>query len=168
MSTAKDISAVIGAAGDLVGRTRLQKTVSLLEMVGLGYGFGFDYYKFGPFSDDLVVSLDRAIALGYVTEEERRANWGGSYSVFHSTNPGPTNNATRDALIQIAKNADAIALELAVTAAFLATQGSPDPWNEVAMRKPEKVGGNFLAKAKALYGQLRNVVGVPNPLPDIA
>jgi hypothetical protein len=77
--TARQLAQVvrIEAASELVGRTRLQKTMSLLEMTGLGYGFPFDYYKFGPYSEDLVVSLDRAIALGYVEEIECRAKWGG-------------------------------------------------------------------------------------------
>lgn len=165
--TAKDVGAVIGAAGELVGRTRLQKTVSLLEMVGLGYGFSFDYYKFGPYSEDLVVSLDRAVDLNYVSEDERRAKWGGRYSVFRARNAQPTGNEARDSLIKLARDAEAVALELAVTAAFLAREGSVDAWAEVAVRKPEKVGGNYLDNAKSLYGRFLQVRGVPNPLPQI-
>lgn len=165
--TAKDVSSVIGAAGELVGRTRLQKTVSLLEMVGLGYGFTFDYHHYGPYSDDFAVSLDRAVALNYVTEEERRANWGGRYSIFKAPEQRPTGDAARDQLISIAKSADAVALELAVTAAFLAREGSPDAWAEVADRKPEKMSGTSLARAKKLYSKFLAVHGVPRPLPAI-
>lgn len=165
--TAKDVAAVIGAAGELVGRTRLQKTVSLLEMVNLGYGFSFDYYKFGPFSDDLVVSLGRAVDLNYVYEEDRRAAWGGSYSIFRAIERAPTGNASRDALIGIAKEADAVALELAVTAAFLAREGSKDAWAEVAVRKPEKIEGGRLEAAKELYARFLKVADVPQPLPSI-
>ena len=82
--------------------------------------------------------------------------------------PASTGNAARDGLIQIAKNAEAVALELAVTAAFLARHGSVDAWNEVAARKPEKADANFLANAKTLYAQFRQVANVPNPLPAIA
>jgi uncharacterized protein YwgA len=165
--TAKDVAAVIGVAGELVGRTRLQKTISLLEMTGLGFGFSFDYYKFGPFSEDLVVSLDRAVDLNYITEEERRANWGGRYSIFRVTERQPTGEPARDALINLAKEADAVALELAVTAAFLAREHSPDAWAEVAIRKPEKVVGNHLENAKALYARFLQVPNIPNPLPAI-
>lgn len=77
----------------------------------------------------------------------------------------PTGNAARDALIAIAKDADAVALELAVTAAFLARQGVAAPWGEVASRKPEKA--EYLNKAKALYAKFRRVEGLPNPLPAI-
>jgi uncharacterized protein YwgA len=165
--TAKDVRIIVGVAGELVGRTRLQKTASLLEMVGLGFGFSFDYYKYGPYSDDLVISLERAVDLGYVTEEERRANWGGRYSIFRTTEQISTDSPARDALINIAKGADAVALELAVTAAFLARSGSADAWADVATRKPEKIGGNHLANAKSLYAQLRQVADVPRPLPAI-
>jgi uncharacterized protein YwgA len=79
-----DVATIVGVAGSLVGRTRLQKTVSLLEMTGLGYGFTFDYHRFGPFSEDLVVSTDRAVALNYVIEEERRASWGAIFGIQRS------------------------------------------------------------------------------------
>jgi uncharacterized protein len=165
--TAKDVASIVSAAGTIVGRTRLQKTVSLLELVGLGYGFSFEYYKFGPFSDELVVSLDRAVDLDYVQEEERRANWGGRYSIFMTAQSHPTDNPGRDALIVLARDADAIALELAVTAAFLASEGSADAWREVAERKPEKAGAQNLTAAKKLYAKFLGVQ-VPRPLPVIS
>lgn len=165
--TAKDVATVVAVAGSLVGRTRLQKTVSLLEMAGLGYGFTFDYHRFGPFSEDLVVSTDRAVALNYVAEEERRANWGGRYSVFSAPHRANSDNATRDALINLAREADAVSLELAVTAAFLAREGAINPWAEVEVRKPEKVSDGRLDKAKTLYQKFRQIPDLPNPLPAI-
>lgn len=163
--TAKDVAAVIGAAGEIVGRTRLQKTLAILEIAELGYGFSYDYYKFGPYSEDLVESTDRALALGYVYEEEKRAAWGGRYSIFRTDKVVPTGLNARDALIKIAKEADAVALELAVTAAFLADRGAQDPWSEVAERKPDKI--DSLDKAKRLYGEFLRVGGLPKPLPQI-
>ena len=166
--TAKDVAAVVSSAGEIVGRTRLQKTMSLLELAGVGYGFSFDYYKFGPFSEELVVSLDRAVDLKYLAEEERRANWGGRYSIFRAPERRPTGDAARDALIQTARDADAVALELAVTAGFLASQGEADAWAEVSKRKPEKAVAPHLENAKALYARFRQVPGIPSPLPEIA
>lgn len=167
--TAKDVAAVVGSAGELVGRTRMQKTMALLEMTGLGYGYKFEYYKFGPYSEDLVASLERAVALQYVSESERRANWGGHYSIFSSTRHEPTGNAARDELIRIARDADAIALELAVTAAFLAAhEGIVDAWGEVSKRKAEKITRGRLDTAKKLYRAFANVKGLEVPLPAIA
>jgi hypothetical protein len=44
-------------------------------------------------------------------------------------------------------NADAVELELAATAAFLAYERFPDPWGETARRKPEKSGGRTPRKS---------------------
>jgi uncharacterized protein YwgA len=164
--TAKDVAAVVGSAGEIVGRTRLQKTVALLEMTGLGFGFKFDYYKFGPFSEDLVASLDRAIALEYVSEDEKRASWGGRYSIFKTAERRLTGDPARDELIKLAKDADAVALELAVTAAFLKKEGSSNAWAEVEQRKPEKA--EYIEKAKSLYALLSKVKGIKHSLPDLA
>lgn len=164
--TAKDVADVVAIAGDLVGRTRLQKTVALLEMAGVGYGFEFEYYKYGPYSEDLSISLDRAVDLRYVQESQRLASWGGRYSEFRPTvRPVPATPPARQQLVRIAREADSVALELAVTAAFLARQNVGDAWNEVARRKPEKA--SFLPKAKLLYRQLLQVAGLPQPLPLI-
>ena len=65
------------------------------------------------------------------------------------------------------EKADPIELELAATAAFLAAEGVPDPWEETAKRKPEKAEGNRLANAKVLYKALRSI-RTPKKLPEIA
>lgn len=165
--TAKDVASIVAAAGEIVGRTRLQKTAAVLEMAGVGFGFPFSYYKFGPFSDELVDSADRAVALGYVREEEHRAAWGGRYSIFRSTEVKLSGNPARDALINLSRDADSIVLELAVTAAFLAREGYDDPWGEVAERKPEKITRARISSAKSLYRKFL-LVPVPQPLPAIA
>jgi hypothetical protein len=67
----------------------------------------------------------------------------------------------------LAREADAVSLELAVTAAFLAREGAEDPWAEVEIRKPEKVGDGRLDKAKTLYKKFCLVPDLPNPLPAI-
>lgn len=165
--SARDVATVVAAAGEIVGRTRLQKTLAILELAGLGYGFPFEYYKFGPFSEDAVVSLDRAVDLGYIKEEERRAVWGGRYSTFSSPEIRSSGNVARDQIIAIAKSADAIALELAVTAAFLAEHGSTDAWREVAARKPEKAVPDRLLQARELYARFAEIADVPKALPQL-
>jgi len=46
---------VSAADGQLVGRTRLQKTVYLLELAGLGSGYHFGHRFHGPYSEELGV-----------------------------------------------------------------------------------------------------------------
>ena len=164
--TAKSVALVVKSAGEIVGKTRLQKTCVLLELTGLGFGFSFDYHLFGPFSEDLTVTADRAVALGYISEKQGRAKWGGLYSVYRAERREPSGSLERDRIIEIAKDADSIVLELAATAAFLASQGEVDPWGELAARKPEKVTRARLSQAKELYREFIQV-GTPVKLPAI-
>jgi uncharacterized protein len=69
-------------------------------------------------------------------------------------------------LAKRAAQADSVALELAVTAAFLAENGYNDAWDEVAERKRAKATPEMMAKAKALYRDFQKIE-VPNNLPAI-
>jgi len=162
----KAASLVRDAGGRVVGRTRLQKIAYLLEATGLGDGFRFSYRNFGPYSEELATATWQACLLGLLKEEERQATWGGSYSVFETSFAmTPDQRPARKRLVEEASNADAIALELAATAVFLANDGSPDPWRETAKRKPEKADMR-MTEARALYAKLKSIK-VPRPLPDL-
>jgi uncharacterized protein len=162
-NTAKSVASIVASAGELVGRTRLQKIGSLLELTGLGAGFRYEYYLFGPYSDDFADAVNRAAALGYIREEVKRSARRGEYSVFRAEHV-PSELPAKDQIVQIAKDADAIDLELAATAAFLASQGESKPWAEVVARKRDKA--EHVGTAKALYRRL-SAVNVPRPLPPI-
>lgn len=164
--TAKDVASIIAHVGELVGRTKLQKTAALLELTGLGSGFKFSYHHYGPYSEQLATAADRAILLGLVAESPRRASWGGHYSIF-STTRCAEENPSRAKLIEISAKANAVALELAVTAAFVAEdEHSDEPWAIVTSRKPEKATEANIKAAKELYKQFREV-NAPKPLPEI-
>jgi hypothetical protein len=156
------------AGGKVVGRTRLQKLGFLLELSGLGEGFSFEYRHYGPYSEELAAAARDAKLLGLVSEEEYPTSWGGFYSVFKISVPSSTNFAegSRFQMAREAVQADPIELELAATEAFLSIEGTPDPWKEVAKRKPEKAGGGRLENAKALYRRLQHIK-TPKPLPQI-
>jgi hypothetical protein len=62
--------------------------------------------------------------------------------------------------------ADAVELELAATAAYLATERFADPWLETASRKPIKATPERLENAKRLYQTLRQIP-TPKRLPPI-
>lgn len=146
---AKDI--VRDAGGRIVGRTRLQKVAFLLRASGLDNSFEFTYKHYGPFSEELANAAREADLLGLLNETEQVANWGGVYSVFQVEEPVPDDlMPSRRALASLAAQADAVELELAATALFL-SKDYPDPWEETARRKPEKVGHGRLERAKVLY-----------------
>lgn len=162
------------AGGSLVGRTRLQKVAYLAQLAGFGNEFDFEYRHYGPFSEDLARGIEIASGLGLVSEEEKRADWGGKYSIYRATSRTPAEtDPNRERFLKAAKEVDAVELELAATAAFLYSEegvgrdGQGDPWAETARRKPEKVLGGRLSRAKAAYKKL-SAIDTPVPLPPIA
>ncbi len=155
------------AGGHIVGRTKFQKIGFFLEAAGVGSGFPFRYKHYGPYSEQLAAATQHAAALRLIVENESVANWGGQYSTFYTQMPAdPSTHPARARLAQEMANADAVELELAATAAFLAYEKFPDPWAETARRKPEKAEGGRLERAKQLYLRLRQIPA-PHPLPSI-
>ena len=105
--------------------------------------------------------------MGMLNEQESAASWGGSYSTHHWQLPEDVcANEVRRRLAQELVNVDAVELELAVTALFLAFERFQDPWTETARRKPDKAEGGRLHRARQLYRRLRTIP-TPRPLPAI-
>jgi uncharacterized protein len=155
------------AGGRIVGRTRLQKLAYLLELSGLGEGFPFEYRHYGPYSEELSIAIRNASLLGLLKEEERGTNWGGFYSIY--TTPTTSDlppSSSRYQLAYEAISADPIQLELAATAAFLATEGVADAWEMTRKLKPEKSERGNLQRAKLLYQKLMKI-DTPQRLPNI-
>lgn len=50
-----DIPGLVAAVpgGELVGKVRLQKTVYLLDQLGLNSGFSYEYHHYGRYSEEL-------------------------------------------------------------------------------------------------------------------
>ena len=158
------------AGGELVGRTRAQKVAYLAQLAGFCNEFSFEYYNFGPFSEDLAQGLQIASVLGPLKEEERPTGWGGYYSIYRLRKPAKPDDHKRAAFLQAAKEISAIELELAATAAFLhAVERLPAEaaWAETEMRKPDKAANGRLKAAKEAYRKLLSL-STPRPLPAIA
>lgn len=168
LDSAQRAAAIVrDAGGFIVGRTKLQKIGYILEVAGVGAGFPFRYKHYGPYSEQLAAAAQHAAALQLITENEQVANWGGSYSTFHTQMPAdPLTHPARSQLAREMVNADAVELELAATAVFLAFERFPDPWGETARRKPEKAEGGRLEQARQLYSRLRKIT-TPSQLPAI-
>jgi uncharacterized protein YwgA len=157
---------VAAAGGQIVGRTKLQKIAYLLELRGLGYGFEFEYRHYGPYSEDLSDAIKVAGAFGLVNEEERRATWGGMYSIY-SSDQRDQGDGQRATFARAAVDVGAIELELAATAAYLhVVERCTDPWGETKRRKPEKATDERLRAAKEAYARLSGLPA-PRPLPRI-
>lgn len=146
------------AGGRVVGRTRLQKLAYLLSVAGHEGRFSFTYRHYGPYSEELALAVRDANLLSFINETEQVAAWGGTYSTYTlGKEPAQLSSSPRRPLASAAAEADAVELELAATAVFLALAGVRGPWEETARRKPEKAEGGRLQKAQALYGRLRTI-----------
>lgn len=165
---ARAAAIVCDAGGEIVGRTRLQKIGYLMELAGFETGFDFEYRHYGPFSEDLANGIQLAEAFDLVEEEERPTEWGGFYSVYRAKGAREhPSNADKSRFACAARGMGAVVLELAATAAYLASVDSHrDPWGETARRKPDKAADGRLDEAKRAYRQLKNLA-TPRPLPDI-
>ncbi|MCY4452791.1 MAG: hypothetical protein OXC01_12650 [Immundisolibacterales bacterium] len=162
------VAALLKAAGgQLVGRVRLQKTVYLLDQLGLESGFDYDYHHYGPFSRDIDNAVADAEAFELVEEKfGRRQVDGARYSIFKLTDEGyelPAMIGRLDGvelqrLLQEFQEANVTVLELAATANWLVKEEGQDDWQEsLRRRKGRKVNGGRLDRALAL---LRDI-GLP-------
>src|SRR3954453_19323103 len=61
-----------------VGRTRLQKTVKLLQRLGLPTDYLFTLFFYGPYSEGVFGAIRLLQQLGLVTEEQRSTGEGGA------------------------------------------------------------------------------------------
>lgn len=168
LTSTKKVAAIIAdAGGRVVGRTRLQKIAYLLTVTGMEDGLTFGYKHYGPYSEDLASAARLANLLGDLDETEHTTSWGGSYSVFTAQPPADAGGDNdRRQFATAAANSDAVELELAATAVFLAREGFQDPWSETARRKPEKADADRLERAKNLLRTLSQIP-TPQPLPPI-
>lgn len=159
------------SGGKLVGRTRLQKLAYLSQLAGFSDDFPFEYKHYGPYSEQLAQAMEIATGLKLVSEEERKTDWGGWYSIY-SVADEAAENLDRARFLTEASKLGAIELELAATAAFLFSeiglgQDIPgDPWEETAQLKPDKSDDGRLDRAKAAYGELLKLE-TPKGLPAI-
>jgi uncharacterized protein len=157
------VTAVVAAAGGtLASRVRLQKSVYLLDRLGLDSGFDYDYYHYGPYSRDLENAAADAQAFEMLVEEfGRRKSDGAMYSVF-KTNSQPKKEAfgsldvkTAENIMQSLAATNVTVLELAATVDWLCHFEKRRDWqSEVRKRKGVKASQDRLEKAIGLLKDL--------------
>ncbi len=154
------VELVAANGGEIVGKTRLQKTVYLLDACGLGSGFEFEYHNYGPFSSDLAFETDASVATGLLKPEERRGFHEVPYVVYRTDAEPPTRIGALDAEVVleklgVLKGYSAIVLELAATIQYFRDLGDSDKINDrVRQLKPLKATPERLQKAWDLLDAL--------------
>ena len=125
-------------------RHAFKRTWYFLERQGLGPGFEFDYHYYGPYSEDLTFAAEAADVLGEVTLEREVSIRGDQYVIYNAEKnrelevPPEQVEPVRKVL-RVLDRYDAVSLELASTADFLAKNGfGDDPWAETRKRKAAK------------------------------
>ncbi len=152
---------VNACGGEIVGRVRLQKLAYLAERIGCKFGFEFQYYHYGPFSEDLVNDINNAIVEKEITEEiKETVNGSRKYSIFKL--PTPSNNKDSDnhrtKFLKKAKNIETLYLELLATALFLHEEDATiDSWKKLQTLKPNKAQNKFLKKSYKKYCELQKL-----------
>jgi len=162
MKTELVASLIALSGGLIVGKTRLQKTVFLLEKFGLESGFHFEYHNYGPYSADLAEACEIATAEGVIKAETKPGFYQVPYTVYSAqlAAPAAVGNIASDrakTLLAIMKGFTAVDLELAATMVFLEDEGveASQVDAQVAVLKPLKAKRDNLDKAHALLGQLK-------------
>lgn len=145
---------------ELVGKTRFQKTAYFLEAAGVGYGLDFEYYHYGPYSEELSLGIDDALALDNLSITWKQSSRLQPFAVFSSKGESPALDeigAKRKKVLSLLDRYDSVSLELAATADFLENSGYSDPWGETRNRKPTKATDDRLAKAERLLAEFRSL-----------
>jgi len=140
-------SLVMAAGGEVVGKIRLQKIVYLLDQLGLNSGFSYEYYHYGPYSEDLAEKVEDDVVFGQLeASQRRRVSDGVPYVAYSAAKSGDGDRLEahmpmgriRVALDEMQRNSATI-LELAATIHWLAAiEGVSDWKTELIRRKGAK------------------------------
>jgi uncharacterized protein len=131
------------SGGRLVGRTRMQKTVYLLDVLGMRSGASYYYYNFGPFSDEVADGISDSKFNGSLVEDiEYRISDGSPFSIFkaessfeHIRQVGALPADTVRTALQRFASCNSTVLELAATIHWLARVEKLQNWREELVRR---------------------------------
>ncbi len=156
-------SLVVAAGGEIVGKVRLQKVVYLLDQIGLNSGFSYEYFRYGPYSEDLAERVEDDVIFGHLhADQRRRLSDGVPYIAYSAEAAGdgdtleahiPTDRI-QTALAEMQQRS-ATVLELAATIHWLAVmEGIPDWKTELFRRKGAKTNNDRDQRAVELLRTL--------------
>ena len=155
------LAAVIAAhPGRMVaGRTRLQKTVKLLQSLGMPTLFLYSIHFYGPYSEDVQACIGLLEKIGLAEEGERISGDGGNvYYVVKATDAADATLVEKyQQQISLMAKTPTDILELAATYQAFREQGD-EPGaaaKRLKIKKAAKCTGNNVQKAMQLLKQLK-------------
>lgn len=145
MEKFKWLIAVIAAHPDhtLFGRTRLQKTIKLLQRLGAPIDYDYTMHFYGPYSEGVQADIGLLAKLGLVEETAHVGQDGAPYYVLKAEGAA-LSDADRDEIgqyqeaIDTMSKADTVVLELAATYDAFRAMGSD---HEQAMERLRRKKG---------------------------
>jgi hypothetical protein len=147
----------------VVGRTRLQKTVKLLQRLGAPLDYDFTIHFYGPYSEGVTSDIVLLKKMGLVEEMDKPSYSGTIYYEIKVTDDSSIKELIgsddfkkyREA-INIMTNSDPVVLELAATYdTFIETGSEPnDARKRLKHKKGKKCDGGNLDKALELLKAL--------------
>jgi len=147
--------------GKVVGKTRLQKMIYLLDQCGLNSGCRYDYHYYGPFSPEIAEAAEDACALQLLSYSESFGFHAVPYGVYETASkveiPDKIGALSVEAILGKLWNLEkysAIELELAATIVYLREHGSVEPERDLASLKPRKATDERVSRAKQLLRDL--------------
>lgn len=140
------------------GRTRLQKTVLLLQQKGMATGYNYSIYFYGPYSEGLSSDIGLLEMLGLVEEEARQSEKNGNKYYLIRACPEarlPEMEPFREVISRIERTDD-IPLELAATfSAYFEMYGDREKaMKGLKLKKGTKCSPQNLEDAMALLTDL--------------
>ena len=156
-------SLVMAAGGEIVGKIRLQKVVYLLDQMGLDSGFSYEYYHYGPYSEDLAERVEDDVVFGHMhANQRRRLSDGVPYVAYSAESSGdgdilgaqmPVERISA-ALAEMQRHSSTV-LELAATIHWLAVMEAIADWRtELVRRKGAKTSNDRAQRAFELLRTL--------------
>jgi uncharacterized protein YwgA len=121
------LAAAIAAHKDrkVVGRTRLQKEIKLLQRLEFPTEYSYTIFFYGPYSEGLNADVRLLKSLGLVNEEEHQSKKGDPYYVFVASAAAQMQEvAPFQRFIDRMQQAEPVVLELAATYDAFRTTGS--------------------------------------------
>src|ERR1700750_3034129 len=99
-------SLVVAPGGEVVGKIRLQKVVYLLDQMGLNSGFSYEYFHYGPYSEDLAEKVEDDVVFGRLHASQRpRMSGGVPYVAYSAEMSGDRDTIEAHMPLQTAKSA---------------------------------------------------------------
>lgn len=122
MEKFKWLAAIIAAhpGHRVIGRTRLQKTVKLLQRLGAPMDYDYMIHFYGPYSEGVQADIGLLETFGFVEEKQHTSSDGSPYFVLHAGDAAGKFAERREVqnyrkYIQTMSEADPVVLELAAT-----------------------------------------------------